>query len=269
MVSPARESEAPELNRGEFKERIPAYLVSSYQVHQPDLETVYSSNGTTTQVDPEVNHLGYSSYSPSNGAYPTNHNTYQQPGHYDDSNQVTTHGAAYGTGGEYKPLPPDQQEKQDKRRICGLALPTFIFFIVLGLVVIGASVGGALGVKASQNAKDAQDATASDSSATGAASSTLSNQPKATATTTSSSSSQTTDSSALSVPTTDVVVAFDCDARSGQNQTMEISGGHLYVYAVECGVDTISNGNTGIDLFAATTYTFEDCLRQYLQRGVF
>jgi hypothetical protein len=108
------------------------------------------------------------------------------------------------------------------------------------------------------NAKDAQDAAAA--SATGAAaSSTLTNQPKATST--SSSSSTTTDSNALSVPTTDVVVSFDCDSRSGQNQTMELNGGHLYIYSVECGIDTVSSGDTGIDLFAATTYTFEDCLR--------
>lgn len=56
-------------------------------------------------------------------------------------------------------------------------------------------------------------------------------------------------------------MSFDCDSRSGQNQTLELNGGHQYVYSVECGVDTVGSGDTGIDLFAATTYTFEDCLR--------
>ncbi|KAF2995126.1 hypothetical protein E8E14_001055 [Neopestalotiopsis sp. 37M] len=265
MVSPARESEAPELNRGEFKERIPAYLVSSHQIDphngQPDLETVYSSHDNTTvaQVDPEVNHQGYGSYSPSNGTYLTSHDAAYSPGQHDHSQQAT-HAAAYATAGDYQRLPPNEKEKkQDGKRICGVALPTFIFSIILALVVIGASIGGAIGgTNATRNAKDAQDAAAA--SATGAAaSSTLTNQPKATST--SSSSSTTTDSNALSVPTTDVVVSFDCDSRSGQNQTMELNGGHLYIYSVECGIDTVSSGDTGIDLFAATTYTFEDCLR--------
>lgn len=80
--------------------------------------------------------------------------------------------------------------------------------------------------------------------------------------TTSSSGSQTTDASALSVPTSGVVVSFNCDQRSGQNQTLTLpSGGQEFIYSVECGVDMTGGSNGGVDLFAATAYTFEDCLR--------
>ncbi|KAI4600056.1 hypothetical protein KJ359_001157 [Pestalotiopsis sp. 9143b] len=260
--TPARESEAPELDRGgdQTKERVPAYLVQSYSVdghrHQPDLETVHSS-GNTTHGDLEVSQQGgYDPYTPSNGTYTPGQDAYQVS--HDHAQQAH---AGY-SGGEYKSLPPGQQEKGDRKRICGLAVPTFIFFIILGIVVIGASVGGAVGgVTATNNAKQAAAASASGSAATGTASTSLTNQPMATATT-SSLGSQTTDASALSVPTSGVVVSFNCDQRSGQNQTLTLpSGGQEFIYSVECGVDMTGGSNGGVDLFAATAYTFEDCLR--------
>ncbi|KAF3024932.1 hypothetical protein E8E14_013221 [Neopestalotiopsis sp. 37M] len=49
-----------------------------------------------------------------------------------------------GKGSE-APIQPEQEEETQKRRICGLSVPTLVFLIMLALLVVGASVGGAVG----------------------------------------------------------------------------------------------------------------------------
>jgi hypothetical protein len=172
MAIPAAESEAPELNRGEYqyKELIPPHLIqinqSNVDLNRPDLRTVHSHQGFN-QADLEVNQLtGHGTlpshqdtyrpdqYQPSyQGTFQSPHETYQQSQYqssqYPPSHKVYSpnHGVTQTEQHEMKV--PDQQNGQ-RRRICGLAWPTVVFLVILGLVVIGASVGGAVGGTAAQ-----------------------------------------------------------------------------------------------------------------------
>ncbi|ETS76733.1 hypothetical protein PFICI_12120 [Pestalotiopsis fici W106-1] len=246
MQSPAMESEAPELYRddGQFKEVMPSSNLGPYQQqvdpanrgggnHQSHLEAVRIG-----QVDPEV--LGYG--------------TYSSTGTGDPQLAPTDHD-------EPKPAPSDQKKKRDdKKRIWGLTLPTLIFIIVVAVIVIGASIGGALG-----GLKATKDRNGALNSVDSAESRSLSTQPKATATTAATATVTTTQSADISnyiAPTDkDLYIHIDCAALEDDHQSTQMANGQTYSYSVECGKDIVRfTGDVGIDIFAATTYTFEDCL---------
>ncbi|KAK8113283.1 hypothetical protein PG984_013809 [Apiospora sp. TS-2023a] len=145
---------------------------------------------------------------------------------------------------EVEPGPASQAgaARQEKpRTICGIKRSTFIFALVLGLIVIGAAVGGAVGGSLAARHASACSPTASSPN------------------TTSSASSST--SPYFSIPTSGVRVDLDCNKYPGYKP-----------YTVEVGGTTTANAtfkptcakdfpDPAQDLLALTVYNEFDCMK--------
>jgi hypothetical protein len=109
-----------------------------------------------------------------------------------------------------------------------------------------------------QNTSATSTASSSGSAATSGTSTSAGSPAAATTATTTTSTNL---ANPLSVPTANVVLAMDCVGLNGTDQTITVSGKD-YVFGLYCGADYVRTTASGsIDIFAATVYTLNDCLR--------
>ncbi|KAK7967169.1 uncharacterized protein PG986_001446 [Apiospora aurea] len=178
-------------------------------------------------IPPEV--MRQHDYSGSTHAFPGPYNSaYYGPADAISRADYATLSSASHVGGQH-PLHDDSH-----RSVCGIKRSTFIFSLVLSFIVIGAAVGGAAG----------------GSLAVQRASACPSNSPEA--------SGGSATSPYLSIPTSDVSVALDCQKLNGSTQAVVI-GDETRSFKLACGRDYHSPQSQ--DLMGLTSYTMEACLR--------
>ncbi|KAK8091718.1 hypothetical protein PG997_002079 [Apiospora hydei] len=139
--------------------------------------------------------------------------------------------------------------------ICGMSRALFITLVVLIVLIIGAAVGGGVGgsmaVKSAYN-DGAKGASSMRPAADVAASST---NAVAAATTVASTTGTT---SLYTAPTAGVQLALDCPQLAGEKVTIKYGSDYEASFNLACGLD---KPGRGFDLFSATIYTYNDCMR--------
>lgn len=99
-------------------------------------------------------------------------------------------------------------------------------------------------------------------SAASAETSSLSDQPKATGTAT-VAVTQSVNLRDYTAPTDQALyIHTDCDALQASDQQTQLANGRTDNYSVQCYKDLVRfTGGIGIDIFAVTTYSLDDCMR--------
>ncbi|KAH6646525.1 hypothetical protein BKA67DRAFT_579892 [Truncatella angustata] len=138
-----------------------------------------------------------------------------------------------------------------RRKLFGIPWSTVAFSVTIAFVVIGASVGGAVGsTQALHHQTEYQVVTIT--SITVVAGTQTSSVPTASGTLV----------APFNVPTADVTLALDCENRDGKTEPL-VFNDTTYVFSQHCGTDfeRVTPSSVSLDLFTVAVYTLQDCLR--------
>ncbi|KAI1880199.1 hypothetical protein JX265_001820 [Neoarthrinium moseri] len=210
----------------------PHKFLSNRHISIPTGPEVAQHHEKEATHDPVSSRPSIATQSVSEGSY--YHPISQYTGYYQvpESNPIAAHG-------------PEPQKRN--RTKCHIERNGWILILVIVALIVGAAVGGGVGGSLAVERAKAAAVTANATPTSSAP------QTSSTATSTSTFYTMPTDVTRGDV---DVAVALDCPAIDGRSTTILGS-----TWLPACGLDFTGSGNPSIDILAATTYSWEDCVR--------